>query len=309
MLKTTIISDYVELAVRVNALAPCVHKAYHIKPFMQSGPNNYLSWIWNKDTFEICDSIPLADRGFRYGMSVFESLPVRKNTPLFLLPHYERLRQACGLAGFATTLPRVEDFDTLLRGVSFDAFARIYVTAGDGDASGQAAIGRVLVLAEPRTARERYGDEVYKLALDTGSFVPLLGGLKTANYWANLVALQKGRQRGCDESLLFNTGGDMVSACMANVFIVRDGKIKTPAVDTGARAGVVREWVMRRRPVSQGSITAGDLDQAGEIFLTSSWLGVMPAASLEGRDLPSRETAQQLRVEYEQEISEVAAGG
>ncbi|HWB59812.1 MAG TPA: aminotransferase class IV [Chthoniobacteraceae bacterium] len=264
--------------------------------------NNPTAWIWSGDEFAPCDSIPLTDRGFRYGMSVFESLPVRKNTPLFLPAHYERLRHACAQTGFVKVLPSLEDFDVLLRGISFDAFARIYVTAGDGSVSAQDAEGRVLVYAEPRTAREKYGDDAYKLVLHPAPVIPLLGGLKTANYWANLIALQKGRQRGCDESLLFNTNGDLVSACMANVFVVQEGRIKTPATDTGARAGVVREWVMRKRPVAQGRITPADLENAGEIFLTSSWLGVMPAASLEGRELPSREIADLLHIEYERDF-------
>lgn len=265
------------------------------------------AWIWNGEEFAICDSIPLTDRGFRYGMSVFESLPVRNNNPLFLPSHYERLRHACAQTGFVNALPPLEDFDVLLRGISFDAFARIYVTAGDGSISAQAtADGRVVVFAEPRTAREKYGDEAYKLALHPTPAIPLLGGLKTANYWANLLALQKARQRGYDESLLFNTNGDLISACMANVFVVRQGRIKTPAADIGARAGVIREWVMRRRPVAQGRVTAEDIENAGEIFLTSSWLGVMPVAALEGRELPSRSVAEQLRVEYAREIGEAS---
>src|ERR1700733_15331241 len=110
--------------------------------------NSMAAWIWTDAGFSECDSVPLTDRGFRYGMSVFESLPIRGGRPLFLLPHYERLRHACAQTGFTTALPRFEEFETLLRGVSFDAFARIYVTAGDGDASAREANGRVFVFAE-----------------------------------------------------------------------------------------------------------------------------------------------------------------
>ncbi len=269
--------------------------------------DNIAAWIWSDNGFVPCESLPLTDRAFRYGMSVFESLPVRNQVPLFLTPHYERLRQACAFSGFAAALPGFEDFEMLLRGISFDAFVRIYVTAGD--ASAREDNGRVLVVAEARTAREKYGEENYKLALHDGPHLPLLGGLKTANYWANLIALQKARARGCDEALLSGCDGALISACMANVFVVQNGRIKTPAAACGARAGVVREWVMRKRPVSQGRLTADELGHADEIFLTSSWLGVMPAASLEGRDLPSRDAAAQLRVEYDREIGEVAGGG
>ena len=262
--------------------------------------NESAAWIWSGDEFVICDSIPLTDRGFRYGMSVFESLPVRGGKPFFLSEHYERIRRACTLAGFAVALPRVEEIDALLRGIAFDAFARIYVTAGDGGPSASAGNGRVVVFAE-----ERRGDDAgtsYRLALSPTPHVALLGGLKTANYWANILALQNARAGGCDEALLFNTDGALVSACMANVFVVQDGKIKTPAAADGARDGVVREWVMGKCTVEESRIGEAELAAAEEIFLTSSWLGIMPVSALEGRGLSSSEVAGRLRAEYAREI-------
>jgi branched-subunit amino acid aminotransferase/4-amino-4-deoxychorismate lyase len=59
---------------------------------------------------------------------------------------------------------------------------------------------------------------------------------------------------------------------------------------------------MGRREVREARMGMSDLGTADEIFLTSSWLGVMPASSLEWRELPSREIATQLRVEYAREI-------
>ncbi len=211
---------------------------------------------------------------------------------------------------FGNRAAAFEDFEKLLRGISFDGFARIYVTAGDGDVSTHAtAMAVCLCLPSRAFCAKSTRMMAYKLARHREPHAPILGGLKTANYWANLIALQKARQRGCDESLLFNNGGELISASMANVFIVQGGKIKTPAATSGARTGVLREWVMRKRPVGQGRITEDDLGQVDEIFLTSSWLGVMPVTALEGRDLPSHEVAAQLRVEYEREISEVSGGG
>jgi len=264
--------------------------------------NKATAWLWTGSRFSPCEGIPPTDRAFRYGMSVFESLPVRNRKPFFLPQHYERLQHACAKAEFAATLPPLEELDALLRGISFDAFARIHVTAGDGGPCAPGENPRVLVFAEPRAPDA--ADKNYKLALHPEPSLPLLGGLKTGNYWANLIALQTARERGCDEALLFNIEGALISACMANVFVIKDGKIKTPATDCGARAGVIREWVTGRRAIEEARIAREDVSAADEIFLTSSWLGVMPVASLEGRSLPSREVAAQLRVEYAREIGE-----
>jgi hypothetical protein len=38
-----------------------------------------------------CENLPLGDRGFRYGMSVFETIAVREGKPLILEEHLEPL--------------------------------------------------------------------------------------------------------------------------------------------------------------------------------------------------------------------------
>ncbi len=50
-------------------------------------------WNWKKfgSVWESAESLPLADRGFRYGMSVFASLTVESGRPLLLEAHLERL--------------------------------------------------------------------------------------------------------------------------------------------------------------------------------------------------------------------------
>ena len=65
---------------------------------------------------------------------------------------------------------------------------------------------------------------------------------------------------------------------------------------------VVREWMMQRREVEQSTLFREELEAADEIFLTSSWLGVMPAASLEGKPLASQSAARELLREYRAKI-------
>lgn len=146
----------------------------------------------------------------------------------------------------------------------------------------------------------------FKLTTYGVSFVPVLGGLKTANYWPNLLGLKDARQRGFDEALLFNPTAHLVSGCMANVFVVQNGVVRTPAASSGARAGVVREWVMKKRQVEETFLTIKDLETADEIFLTNSGLGVISASFFDHRPLPTRTVATELQVEYVREIGEVA---
>ncbi len=242
------------------------------------------AWLWNGERFEPGDSVPLSDRGFRYGMSVFESLRVTAGEAEFFEKHVARLVQACAdrdLALDDLILPRVAELFVLKSG-----FARIYVTAGDGGPAAPADASRVFVFIEDRVPPG--ADEAWEIGLHEESYHAPFGGLKTANYWFNCDALAQARRRGFDEALLFNDRAELVSACMANVFLVRDDKISTPPRSSGARAGVIREWVMGRRKVEERRLRREDVVNADEIFLTNSWIGVMPVATVEGRPLAVR---------------------
>jgi branched-subunit amino acid aminotransferase/4-amino-4-deoxychorismate lyase len=132
--------------------------------------------------------------------------------------------------------------------------------------------------------------------------VPVFQGVKTGNYWSNLRAFREGVAASCNETLLFTQAGHLISACMANVFSVTQGRVQTPDLSTGARSGVVREWVMRRVQVEETLIARAGIATAEELFLTSSWLGVMPVASVDGRQLKERKAGAQLLEEYRNNV-------
>jgi len=240
-------------------------------------------------------------------MSVFESFPVRDGVGIFLQKHVKRLREACAATGFSVSRGALEGCALLLKDAP-DGFGRIYVTAGDGGVTAPCDACRVLVLVEEREpTAERAYRRGYELGIATGGHAQAFAGLKTGNYWASLRALREGVAEGRDETLLFTPGGHLISACMANVFVAAEGRLKTPAPRTGARPGVVREWVMRQTPVTEALLSRAEVEAAEEIFLTSSWLGIMPAASIEGRALGSRKIGGSLIEAYRREVDEKPA--
>jgi branched-subunit amino acid aminotransferase/4-amino-4-deoxychorismate lyase len=254
---------------------------------------NLRAWSWNGSHFEPANTVPITDRGFRYGMSVFESLRINKGTPLFLNDHLRLLRLSCSAVGFAAPENALADCADLLRQAG-DGFARIYVTAGDGPVTAPADACRVLVFVESREPiHRRVYHRGYDVQVHPGAFAEEFPGLKTGNYWAHLRALNAGVAKQCNETLLVSPEGLLISAAMANVFLVTGGKIITPIANFEApdcssvcRPGVVREWVMRTfRITSAGFIRRAELQSATEIFLTSSWLGIMPVARIDGRPL------------------------
>lgn len=259
--------------------------------------NNASSWLWEDRRFVSATSVPLSDRGFRYGMSVFESLRVTRGEAEFFDKHRTRLVQACAEREIALDESALDQMPTLCAAGARSGFARIYVTAGDGAPSAPAEEPRVLVFIEDRTPPGP--DDVWEITLHDESYHAPFGGLKTANYWFNCDALARARRRGFEEALLFNDRAELVSACCANIFLVHDDRLLTPPRSSGCRAGVIREWVSDRRKVEERRLRREDVVNADEIFLTNSWIGVMPVATVEGRPLGPRSLGPRLAAELE----------
>jgi branched-chain amino acid aminotransferase len=229
-------------------------------------------------------------------MAFFESLAVRKGRAEFLDAHLARLREACRLQQWplhTLNLDHAGEAIPTLCGPG-PVFARLYLTGGDGGPSSPVASPRLYLYAEPRDLAP---PKPYRLRVHLQPHLPLFGGQKTANYWANAENYSAALRAGADEALLFNPAGELISACMANAFLKIGEQWITPPIASGARRGVIREWVMQRRNISERVIRTEDLDRANAAFLTSSWHGVIPVAVLNSRPLETS-FAEELRIEF-----------
>lgn len=253
-------------------------------------------WLWNGQEFAAADAVPLSDRGFRYGMSLFESLAVEGGNVEFWEAHRQRLYTSCVERDFMVEEKALEAVPGILTDARMDGFARVYVTAGDGGPSAPVNAPRVFVMIE---ARNRAQEESWEIGFCEEPWTPVFAGLKTANYWRHCEALADAKRRKFDEALLFNDHAELVSGCCGNVFLVHEDRISTPARSSGCRLGVAREWVCKRRKVEEKRLRREDVLSADEIFLTNSWIGVMPVATVEGRPLGPRRAGPKLVSEWD----------
>ena len=236
-----------------------------------------LTWKQSGSVWKPEDSLPLADRGFRYGMSVFETITVAAGRPLLLGEHLERLRRAAGTCGLdLPPLPEFE-FSRLWTGM-----LRFYVTAGPG-APGDAFEGNVYALFDQ--AEVGWNLSALRVISCAAPYLPRPGGWKSGNYWQNIEALGQAKRAACDEALLFNPAGMLVGAAMANVFLQINGKWVTPALETGARDGVVRSWVLSHFIANEEILESRDVARCSAAFITNSRIGIRSVRELDGRPL------------------------
>ena len=218
-------------------------------------------------------------------MSVFETVAILRGRAVFLEEHLERLARAALSLGWGVSVPGIPDCGQGATGV-----VRIYITAGPGH-PGDEFCGSVYALFEECEVGTEFS--AVRAASSSAPYLPTPGGWKTGNYWQNVDALASARSSGVDDVLLFNPSGALVCASMANVFLEVGGIWKTPALETGARGGVVRAWVREQMPVEETLLGPDDVAQCEACFLTNSRVGVRAVSEIDGRTLATDTAALQ----------------
>lgn len=120
--------------------------------------------------------------------------------------------------------------------------------------------------------------------------------------------MEEARRRDFDEAVVVNERGEIVSATMANIFWVSDGRLHTPALSTGALAGTTRARLIElaadiSTPYVEGVYDLAHLGDADEIFLTSAGLGVAIITTFDYRryTVPVGSVALRLREAFRQQ--------
>jgi branched-chain amino acid aminotransferase len=117
-------------------------------------------------------------------------------------------------------------------------------------------------------------------------------GLKTTSYAENVVALAFAKDRGGVEALFANTAGNLCECTGSNVFVVVEGEILTPDLASGPLAGVTRELVIEwcrqeGLTVRVEPLPMSILEQAAEVFITSSTKDVLAVHAIDDVQIPA----------------------
>jgi aminodeoxychorismate lyase len=103
--------------------------------------------------------------------------------------------------------------------------------------------------------------------------------VKSNNYLSYAMAALWAKNNHLNDALLLNSFNRIADATIANIFIVKDGVVKTPALTEGCVSGVMRRHLlacMRKEniPVEETTIEAEAVLQASEVFLTNAVYGI-----------------------------------
>lgn len=218
------------------------------------------------------------DHGFTVGDGVFETCKVTDGVPFALTRHLRRLDRSASGLGLPTP-----DHEVIRAGVKelLDVEPgagrlRITVTGGPGPlGSDRGDEGTTVTLAvSPESAwEEATSVAVVPWVRNERSAV---AGLKTTSYAENVVALDRAHTLGSSEAILANIAGLLCEGTGSNIFVVVDGQLITPTLDSGCLAGITRELVLEWTDARERDLPLEALRTAEEAFLTSSTRDVQP---------------------------------
>ncbi len=111
----------------------------------------------------------------------------------------------------------------------------------------------------------------------------------SGNYVNSVLAKNEVKQAGYDEAIMLDTEGYVSEGSGENIFIVREGRIKTTP-NTSILPGITRDSVLtiardREMPVSEERFSRDELYMADEAFLTGTAAEVTPIREVDDRKI------------------------
>jgi branched-subunit amino acid aminotransferase/4-amino-4-deoxychorismate lyase len=242
------------------------------------------------------------DEGFLRGRGAFETTRVYGSRPFRLRDHLDRLEASAQRLGVqALPQAQVEALvaEALAAAGADEAFVRIYLTPGREGAGEPVALALVGSLPPDLEQVRARGIGLISVSLGLEG-PPLLGGVKSTSYAANMVAMDEARRRGADDAVFLARGGLVLEGPTTNIWWRQDQTLFTPALELGVLAGVTRAVLLETAPVlgydvREGVFGVSELAVADEAFTSSSIREVMPVIALDGEPIPRGEAAAKLQ--------------
>jgi branched-chain amino acid aminotransferase len=268
--------------------------------------------IWVDGAMRDADdaTVSVMDHGLTVGDGVFETLKATGGTAFAMDRHLRRLaRSARGLGLPEPDLDEVRRACEAVLAANPVPLGRLRVTYTGGLSplgSDRGNAGTTLVVALGEAAG-RPDTTAAVIVPWTRNEKGALSGLKTTSYAENVVALARAHEQGATEALFANTQGRLCEGTGSNVFVVLDGQLLTPPLASGCLAGITRELMIEWAGAQEADLPLDALQQADEVFLTSSLRDVQGVHRIDGRELPTAPgpvTAKAMRVFNERAGSE-----
>ncbi len=232
-------------------------------------------------------TVSVFDHGLLYGDGCFEGIRVYGGTAFKLRAHVDRMQDSARRIYLEPPCTADELVDAIEQTIEAnrieDGYVRVVYTRGKGslglnpfscDQPSCIIIADTISLYPEAMYRDGMGVIIAKRPR-----VPIAcldPQIKSLNYLNNILAKVEAIEAGVLEAIMLNCQGNVAECTGDNIFLVKDGVIKTPDTSAGMLHGITRQFVIEEVApacgwtVEECTIVPEDLFQADEIFLTGT---------------------------------------
>ncbi len=241
-------------------------------------------------------TVPISDRGFLFGDSIYEVFRLYDGRPWLEAQHMGRLRRSLAamsfppvdLDGLRDRIARTVAESGILEGTAYIQITRGVAPRAHAFPDPPVPPTEVIVVRpydDATTARKRE-DGVRVLTAPDLRWKRC--DVKSTNLLANVVALDAAARQGAQEALLFDADGLVTEATHSSVLWVRDGVLEATPDGEIILPGMTRFLTERLAaeasiPFRPGRISLGDLDGVDEALLVGTTIEVMPIIRVDDR--------------------------
>jgi len=225
--------------------------------------------------------ISCLDPGFLYGQGLFETMRAYEGTIFKLDNHLIRLLSGLSLVHINSSYSFIKLKETVLSTLKANNLSNAYIRLNVWQGEDEVNVSIVV--------KEFYGysQDIYKRGF-RGKIVKylqnensLLCNIKSFNYLQFYLSRLEAEAEDADEAIFLNSKGYLSEGSRTNIFLVKDGDIITPPLESGCLAGITRQVVIdlvkkEMRKIYEKQVLLDELLKADEAFLTNSLLEIMP---------------------------------
>lgn len=243
--------------------------------------------------------ISVFDSGYLYGDGIFEGIRAYNGRVFRLEEHIDRFYD-CARAINLKLRETKEEMCKIVAGTCAknnmnDAYIRLVASRGTGDMGLNPAtknnpsvvcIACQIALYPEEEVKKGINVIVAATRRNYGEVLP--PQVKSLNYLPNIMARLEAHNAGAVEAVCMSREGYVAECTGDNIFVVKDGVIKTPHPGIGILLGITRKAVMEivrgmGKETQETFMNRFDLYTADELFVTGTAAEVVPVSQIDGR--------------------------
>jgi branched-subunit amino acid aminotransferase/4-amino-4-deoxychorismate lyase len=239
--------------------------------------------------------LPHPNRGFLYGDGLFETIIFSDGRVKYLQDHFDRIAGGCRT--FSLALPdyfKIDYLDEAIRklieknGLAEPVRIKLVVWRRSGglyepdrhEVHHLILVNKIVEMARKIKSQVGFSNRVFNYQSPWSSFKTL------SSLPYTLAGIEK-KERGFDDIILLDAGGNISEFLYSNIFWIREDVFYTPSLNTGCIRGIMRTCLIRKlkgmdRKVEE--IEAGkDLLMKADHVFSANVSGLIPVTGIEER--------------------------